>query len=347
MESGDAGEGVFGDELDLADEDDEEIEVLIPDDTFLGEPDDGLDDPLFEDGPIGEARTSSPPVSLASPSLDEEPGADEDWFTDESSHSEPSAKPVLTALREPPRATLTLAELEPMTPGPDLDAELAELDAELAELEIELAGDAVRPTSSWQSSDSNPYRKPTRPKPALSIPVNVERPPLGDMLGLSNSMVEELAATIGETVDQASLAEVREAAPGSTPDFVDEAVELDVQDLILEGEARAPGGSLMDPPGHPVICLNEQVETPLGDVHLFTEDRAPERATIRRIVRGAAGQTRVDEVDYEHLLSPDGRAIEPGAVTRRVETLHQEARKQLESSGIEGLNWPEPAKGQL
>ena len=61
----------------------------------------------------------------------------------------------------------------------------------------------------------------------------------------------------------------------------------------------------------------------------------------------SSGQTRVDEVDYEHLLSPDGRAIEPGAVTRRVETLHQEARKQLESSGIEGLNWPEPAKGQL
>ena len=58
--------------------------------------------------------------------------------------------------------------------------------------------------------------------------MNVERPPLGDMLGLSNSMVEEFAAT-RETVDQASFAEVREAAPGSTPDFVDEAVELDVQ----------------------------------------------------------------------------------------------------------------------
>ena len=107
----------------------------------------------------------------------------------------------------------------------------------------------------------------------------------------------------------------------------------------LFGEECLAEAGKSDGGGFAAHAFTVLAAAPEGEVHLFTEDRAPERAKIRRIVRGTDGHTRVDETDYEHLLDPDGRALEPGAVTRRVETLHQEARKQLELAGIDSLDW--------
>jgi len=109
-----------------------------------------------------------------------------------------------------------------------------------------------------------------------------------------------------------------------------------------QNPGRRPGDPLADPPGHPVIAIQEEMKTQDGALHLQTSDLAPGAARIRRsIYRGARLLIEQDQ-DYESLISPDGKATTATLVPARVEALHAEARAILLRSGLGGIDW-EPA----
>ena len=105
---------------------------------------------------------------------------------------------------------------------------------------------------------------------------------------------------------------------------------------------RRPGDPLSDPPGHPVIAIQEEVQTTDGPLHLQTSDLAPSSALIRRSIYRGAKLVAEQNLDYESLISPEGKATNATLVPARVEALHAEARALLVRVGLIGIDW-EPA----
>jgi flagellar biosynthesis protein FlhG len=94
---------------------------------------------------------------------------------------------------------------------------------------------------------------------------------------------------------------------------------------------------LSDPPGHEVAGIDEVVDSPEGRLYLQTRDLAPGAAAIRcSVLRGAARVASFDR-PYRDLLGPDGRALAPDVVARRVAGMHGEATRQLAEGGLAAL----------
>ncbi|MEZ4430837.1 MAG: hypothetical protein R3F65_00375 [bacterium] len=103
---------------------------------------------------------------------------------------------------------------------------------------------------------------------------------------------------------------------------------------------RSAGEPLPDPPGHPVIALEEALATRDGRLHLQTADLAPRAAIVRRAVYRDGRLIAWHDLDYEALIGDAGIAREPAQVPARVEALHEAARRALVERGLAGLDWP-------
>ncbi len=90
---------------------------------------------------------------------------------------------------------------------------------------------------------------------------------------------------------------------------------------------------LPDPPGHVVAGLDELVQSPEGPIHVQTWDLAPTAAVVRCSAwRDGQLLAHVD-APYRDLFGPDGLALAPDIVARRVAMLHAEAVGRVRRGG--------------
>ncbi len=144
-----------------------------------------------------------------------------------------------------------------------------------------------------------------------------------------------------ETPNPPSLVERQEphAQPHTTS-------QLTGSDDPLLNQRPVPGVNVFsDPPGHPVIRLDELVDTAEGAFNLQTADLAPQKAAICTSIFRGGRRLKARQHSYEDLVGPAGVVGSAAQVPEMVETLHAEARRLLLDNGIMNLDWEMTSSG--
>ena len=89
---------------------------------------------------------------------------------------------------------------------------------------------------------------------------------------------------------------------------------------------------MSDPPEHEVICLEEEVRSDLGWLHLKTADLAPFHAAIRTSIYLEGERVVCQEKSYQESLE---RGLKGTDLLKRVERVHHESADLLKRGGIE------------
>jgi hypothetical protein len=251
---------------------------------------------------------------------------------------------------ERPKVPDAEPQLPPANDRQQIESELAELDLELARLDTELV-----PRNGRSGSTPGVIEPHGQEGQAALSKASQDDSWAGESIpGFSTAMMQSISEAAVEreekSVDDNAESEnsAWEEDPWDMVELSGQSVDIPLQEQFdssgseqrdSSGQPPVSTGPMFDPPGHPVIALDEAIETPEGLLSLQTADLAPGEPSIRvSVYRGGRLLVWRDH-SYGDLLSEERRAVEPSRVPERVEDLHAQVRDRLRSGGIAKLGW--------